>query len=144
MSDDRIVERDERGRITKSKLTSEQAKEMAAKKHQKGLAEKEDQVIQLVEDKGYSMDDAPLLIILLSEAVVAGGSREITAAAEYRRFPHARDRDASVKTTDKPKPGTLCPLCGEMVMTGFRPSDEQLDMAEDFLTWHRQKSNDEK
>lgn len=130
----KITKRDpETGRILAKELSSEEAKAMQAKQHVKTKAAKKNDVEILLNEAGYpDLDTAPKALQILCREIAEGGARTISAIVEYRRS--TAPPDSSEQTlAGKPRPGSICPTCNELVMTDFRPDAELVEQAADYL-----------
>lgn len=121
-------ERDSKGRFTKKTLDSDTAKDMQARRWVKP---REDAAKLLLAEAGYSEDNpAPEYLRILVDIAVSKKASAVPAMREVLRLTSKQDAIAS---PGKPGPGTICPLCGELVFTDFRPTDGQLDDASEYL-----------
>jgi hypothetical protein len=105
-----ILERDEKGRIVRSGLTPEKAREMS-KLGQEAQRGRTVTVPGLLDQFGYDdSNPAPAHIALLAQAAVKS-SNPVTALRELMTQvtqPGAASQQA------KPEPGTICPTCGQL------------------------------
>lgn len=131
MSEGRSTIRDPAtGRFVKASLEPETAAEMGRISHGKKRGTKANKLLQ---EAGYTDDNpAPEHLQVLAEYAVGGKSGAVAALRDFRRLTSAGDEDISAQP-GKPAPGSICPLCNELVMTDFRPSPSQLQQASDFL-----------
>ena len=128
-------ERDSKGRYIKKTLTTAQARTMQAKKHEKSVGEKNADYETLIREAGYAdPEDAPKVLQIVVKDIVARGNRTMAAVIQYRQLTGKTD---STSKPGKPAPGSVCPLCHEMVFTDFRPTDSQMQEAEAILDLDR-------
>ena len=120
------------GRYVKKYLSSEEARTMQAKKHEKSVETKRTDYEILLREAGYdNPDDAPKVLQVVVNDIIAQGSRTMPAVVQYRQLTGKRD---AASQPGRPSPGSVCPLCNELVMSDFRPSDGHLDAAMDLIS----------
>lgn len=99
-----ILERDEKGKVVKSTLDPQKAKEMAQISHSRA-----GQVDELLEWAGWNPKDAPPDIRLLASDAVKSGRSPVTALRELRARSGLDDKGGMTK----PAVGEVCQLCGQ-------------------------------
>lgn len=125
-----ITKRGPDGRILPGgkELSSEEAREIqkaGAAKPRKDTAE------SILTEAGYSEDNpAPTSVKLLVDIAVSKRGNSVPAMREVLRMTGKTDKAGQ---PGKPGPGSVCPLCNELVMTDFRPDDKQRAAASEFI-----------
>lgn len=124
-----ITKRNPDGTIAKKELSSEEASAMGKRRWEKG---KEDSAESLLAEAGYTDEHpAPEHLKVLAEIAASKSAGAVAAMRDFLKLT-ARVIEEPGKP-GKPAPGTVCSLCGELVMTDFRPEARQLQQAADYL-----------
>ncbi len=118
-----ITERDERGRIVKSVISSEKAKEIGKLG---GVAKGSNSRDQLLKEAGYdNPDEAPESKRLMAQQAVKGNVPAI------KGFLGKEDiKDVSVAAV---QPGEKCPTCHQYVLADMQIPDEEMESVIDEL-----------
>ena len=110
------------GQYIKKVLDSETAREMTARRTAHVPARD-----ALLEEAGYGPENpAPQSLITLAELAV---NQKAGAVAAMREVLRLTGKPGDTGKQGKPGPGTICPLCGELVFTGYRPTSKDMDRA---------------
>lgn len=131
MSGNTITRRDEQGRIVEKELDKETASAMGKRRWAKG---REGTASTLLQEAGYDGDNtAPEHLKVLAEIAASKAAGSVAAMRDFLKLTGKRE----VGSVSKPAPGTICPLCNELVFTDFRPNSGQLEKASAYLELHR-------
>jgi len=107
-------ERDERGRFTKTVLSSEEASRRAKAKHQTP-EEQKDVASKLLEQLGYKdTEEAREVDKALAKQIARGGAASVTAIREYKKTQQMTGTQREQLLPDNIanwKPPGVCPVC---------------------------------
>ena len=124
------------GRYVKKPLTSEKAREMQKARYEKPVKET---AASILAEAGYSDGNpAPASVKLMVDIAVSKRGNSVAAMREVLRMTGKIDKQGQPGT---PAPGTVCPLCNELVMSDFRPDDSQLEAAMEAISDNGDKPN---
>ena len=126
-----ITKRGPDGRILPGgkELSTEEARELQELRYSKPL---KDTAESILAEAGYSDDNpAPASVKLMVDIAVSKKGNSVAAMREVLRMTGKIDKQGQ---PGKPAPGTICSLCGELVMTEFRPDADQLDAAGELVS----------
>ena len=129
MSDVNTVRDPVTGQFIKKHLSSEEARAMQKRRYEKP---REDTAESILAEAGYSDDNlAPASVKLMVDIAVSKKGNSVAAMREVLRMTGKIDKTGQ---PGKPAPGTICSMCGELVMTEFRPDDSQLEAASELVS----------
>ena len=129
MSDVNTVRDPVTGQFIKKHLSSEEARAMQKRRYEKP---REDTAESILVEAGYNDENqAPASVKLMVDIAVSKKGNSVAAMREVLRMTGKTDQAGK---PGKPAPGTMCPLCNELVMTEFRPDADQLDAAMDLIS----------
>lgn len=118
----------ETGQYIKKVLTTEKAREMQQASISKPIKET---AASILAEAGYSQDHpAPASVKLMVDIAVSKKGNAVAAMREVMRMTGKTEKASK---PGQPAPGSMCPTCGELVITGYRPDDSQLAEASDYL-----------
>ena len=111
-----ITERDSMGRIVKSSLSSERAKEIGRIGN---VARKGASMDQLLVEAGHEPEEAPEHLRILAKLAQSSPP----AMRDFLKMTKVIDDKAEVVLAI---PGELCPTCSQYVLTDLQMTDEQV------------------
>ena len=128
----RIVERDENGKIRKTKLTSEEAAEMGRVRWAGPRKETQETLLQ---EAGYDdPKDAPEHLRVLASIASSQRSGAVAAMRDFLRLTRPASDEAGAATV---APGTQCPTCHQWQLIGFNPGRVALQNLFDVIAERR-------
>ena len=113
-----ITERDERGRIVKSVISSEQAAEMGKRSRQVMKGTSRDKLLQ--EADYEDPDDAPEYLRILAK-------QALTSTPAMKAYLQLTKTVEDVKAEVTVQPGERCPTCHQYVLADMQMTEETLD-----------------
>ncbi len=111
-----IIERDELGRIVKSTITSQRAKEIGSMGHQVKRGASKD---QLLVEAGHEPDEAPEHLRVLAKLAQS-------SAPAMRDFLKLTKPAIEATGEVTVAPGEKCPVCSQYVLADMQMSEETL------------------
>ena len=109
------------GRYITKHLDSETARAMQARQAAHLPARE-----ALLKEAGYADTPAPEHLRVLAEIAASKGSGSVAAMNAFLKLT---SKPGDTSKPGKPGPGSICPLCGELVFTGYRPKKDDIDLA---------------
>jgi hypothetical protein len=79
------------GQILEKELSSEQARRMAKARWSKAEDSKSTDAASLLIEAGYNPEDAPTVLVVLSEQIAARGARSVSAVREFMRLTRPKE-----------------------------------------------------